>query len=162
MSFVDFCMNVLDVFSRTFLPLATQAGIPVPVVNRHLPLFRRYVDPDEPTMLVSRCARAESPMGRRYIVLLTRQHLVVTTESLILRRARVYLEADVRTLEGVTWSTDLDAAAVDFAVSTRVKRERFSIRALYPRQMWRLEAALGQVFRPAGKRSRSATPIGAF
>lgn len=156
-------MNVLDVFSRTFLPIAAQAGIPVPVLNRHLPVFRRYVDPDEPTMLVSRCARAERPMGRRYIVLLTRSHLVVTTETRLLRRPRVYLEADVRNLEAVTWTTDLAGAAVDFAVSTQAKRERFSIRALYPRQMWRLEAALGQVFRPAsGKRSRAATPVGAF
>jgi hypothetical protein len=142
-------MNVLDVFSRTFLPLAAQAGIPIPVLSRHMPVFRRYVDPDEPTMLVSRCARAERPMGRRYIVMLTKRHLVVTRETPLLRRPKVYLEADVSTLEGVTWTTDLAGAAVDFAVSTAAKRERFSIRALYPRQMWRLEAALGQVFRPS-------------
>ena len=47
-------MDVLDVFSRTFYPLAAQTGIPMRTLRRHLQVYRRYTDGDDSTMLVSR------------------------------------------------------------------------------------------------------------
>ena len=46
----------MNVFSRTFLPAAAEAGVPIATVSRHMPIFRRCVDPDDTTVLVTRCA----------------------------------------------------------------------------------------------------------
>ena len=45
----------MDVFSRTFLPAAAEAGVAIPTVSRHMPIFRRCVEPDDSTVLVTRC-----------------------------------------------------------------------------------------------------------
>jgi len=119
-------------------------------------LFRRYSDADDQTMLVSRCSRPGRPRAGRYLMLLTRQHLVVTRDSAVLHRPRVYLHLPVSKLEAVRWSADPDGALVDLAISTPRGRERFWIRALYAGQMWRLDAALGQVFRHSSAASRFA------
>ena len=153
-------MDVLDLFSRTFLPLAAQAGIPIPTLSRHMPLFRRYADPNDPTMLVTRCARADRPLARPYLLLLTRRHLVVTTESRVLHRPRLHLEARVSALQGVTWQADPSHHSVELAVTTARARERFWIKALHPRQLWRYEAALGYVFRESLE--TTVSPVGAF
>ena len=149
-------MVVLDVFSRTFVPLATQAGIPTRTLRRHMRLFRRYADPNDATMLVGRCVRPGRRRSPSYLMLLTRQQLIVTRESILLHRPRVYLRGPVSELEGVRWSADPGEAVVDLALSTPRGRERFWIRALYTDQMWRLDAALGRVFRNSAAASRFA------
>ena len=45
----------MDVFSRTFLPATSEAGLPITMVSRHMPLVRRCVTPDETAVLVRRC-----------------------------------------------------------------------------------------------------------
>ena len=37
----------MDVFSRTFLPAAAEAGVAIPTVSRHMPIFRRCVEADD-------------------------------------------------------------------------------------------------------------------
>lgn len=151
-------MDVLDLFSRTFLPLAAEAGIPITTMSRHLTLFRRYADPQEPTMLVARCSPAMwSASGRNHLILITRRHLVVTRESRVLHRPRLHLAAALVDLQGVTWCTDFDSRVVELAISTASRRERFRLRSSQLRQMWRLESALGRVFRAQPVPSQIAT-----
>ena len=50
----------MDVFSRTFLPAAAEAGVAIPTVSRHMPIFRRCVEPDDATVLVTRCVSART------------------------------------------------------------------------------------------------------
>jgi hypothetical protein len=147
-------MDVLDVFSRTFLPLAAQAGIPMPTLVRHMPIFRRYVDPGDAAQVVARCSRPESPFAGTHLLLLTKQHLVITSESRLLRRPRVHLEAHVDELETVTWQADPIGTSVDLAVSTPDGRQRFWIRTRHARQLWRLDAALLKVFRASADVAR--------
>src|SRR4051794_39415850 len=90
----------MDVFYRTFLPAAAEAGVPLPAVSRHLPIVRRCVDADDTTVLVNRCAGD-------VLLVLTRRRLVVTRESRFLRRLRLHLNADLRHLSNVTWTPDL-------------------------------------------------------
>src|SRR5262245_18936850 len=118
-------MDVLDVFSRTFYPLAAQTGIPMRTLRRHLQVYRRYTRSDDSTVLVARCARAGRPEAGRYLMLLTRQQLVVTKETSFIRNPRVYLHLPVNELQAVTWSADPDGASVDLAMSTPRGRERF-------------------------------------
>src|SRR5690348_16709606 len=80
----------MDVFSRTFLPAAAEAGVAIPAVSRHIPIFRRCVDPDDTTVLVSRCYRPDAPMAGEFIMLLTRRRLVVTQETKVFHRLRLH------------------------------------------------------------------------
>src|SRR5690242_12588500 len=61
----------MDVFSRTFLPAAAEAGVAIPTVSRHLPVVRRCVEPDETTVLVGRCLRPEAPLAGEFMLVLT-------------------------------------------------------------------------------------------
>jgi len=61
----------MDVFSRTFLPAAAEAGVAIPTVSRHMPVFRRCVEPDDTTVLVSRCYRPDTPLAGEFMLLLT-------------------------------------------------------------------------------------------
>jgi hypothetical protein len=137
----------MDVFSRTFLPAAAEAGVAIPTVSRHMPIFRRCVEPDDSTILVTRCVRPDASMGGDFLMLLTYRRLVVTRESRVLRRLRLHLNADLRHLSNVTWSPDLRKSAVDVA-ATAVDgvRERFRMRLAEPEQVWHFDALLKQVF----------------
>lgn len=95
----------MDVFSRTFLPAAAEAGIPLPTVSRHLPVFRRCVDADDSTVLVTR-VRPASHLGGDFLLLLTTRRLVVTRETKVLHRLQLHLNANLRHLSHVTWCTD--------------------------------------------------------
>jgi hypothetical protein len=147
-------MDVLDPFSRTFLPLAEQAGITAPTVTRHLPLVRAHVDVDDPALLVAQCSRPDRPAGRTHLLVITRRQLVVTSETRLWRRPRVHLASPVEDLESVTWSADPVGAALDLALSTAEGRQRFWIRGLHPRHLWRLDAALLKVFRASADAAR--------
>jgi len=139
----------VDVFSRTFLPAAAEAGVAIPTVSRHLPVFRRCVAADDPTALVARCLRPESPMKGEYLLLLTYKRLVVTYESRVLHRLRLHLNSEIGHLGNVTWNPDPRLAAVELA-ATAVDgvRERFWIRVGQPKQVWHLDALLSHVFKP--------------
>ena len=69
-----------------------------------MPIFRRCVEPDDATVLVSRCFRPEAPMAGEFMLLLTYRRLVVTQETKVFHRLRLHLNV-VRIL-----SEDLRAA----------------------------------------------------
>ena len=138
----------MDVFSRTFLPAAAEAGVAIPTVSRHMPVFRRCVEPDDTTVLVSRCYRPDTPLAGEYMLLLTYRRLVVTQETKIFHRLRLHLNANLRHLSNVTWSPDLAHTAVEVA-ATAVDgvRERFRLRLAEPEAVWHFDSLLEHVFR---------------
>ena len=139
----------MDVFSRTFLPAAAEAGVTIPTVSRHMPIFRRCVDPDDKAVLVGRCYRPEAPLTGEYMLLLTYRRLVVTQETKVFHRLRLHLNANLRHLSNVTWRPDLARPAVEVA-ATAVDgvRERFRMRLGEPEAVWHFESLLQHVFRP--------------
>jgi hypothetical protein len=138
----------MDVFSRTFLPAAAEAGVAIPTVSRHMPVLRRCVEPDDATVLVTRCMRPDRPMTGDFLLLLTYRRLIVTQETRVLHRLRLHLNTDLRHLSNVTWNPDLRQTAVEIA-ATAVDgvRERFWMRLGDPEQVWRFDALLRHVFR---------------
>lgn len=140
----------MDVFSRTFLPAAAEAGVAIPAVSRHIPIFRRCVDPDDTTVLVSRCYRPDAPMAGEFLMVLTYRRLVVTQETKVFHRLRLHLNAHLRHLSNVSWHPDPAHAAVEMA-ATAVDgvRERFRLKLAEPDAVWHFDALLQHVFRPA-------------
>ncbi|MFB9234513.1 hypothetical protein ACFFWC_03010 [Plantactinospora siamensis] len=138
----------MDVFIRTFLPAAAEAGVGIPTVTRHLPVLRRCVEPGDTTVLVTRCTRPERAGQAGYLMLLTERRLVLTTETRFTHRLRLHLNTELRHLDNVTWNPDPRCGLVEFA-ATAVDgiRERFVIRTRQPRQVWRLDALLSHAFR---------------
>ena len=138
----------MDVFSRTFLPAAAEAGVAIPTVSRHMPVFRRCVEPDDTTVLVSRCYRPDTPLAGEYLLLLTYRRLVVTQETKVFHRLRLLLNANLRHLSNVTWTPDHVRSAVELA-ATAVDgvRERFRLRLAEPEAVWRFDSHLEHVFR---------------
>ena len=138
----------MDVFSRTFLPAAAEAGVALATVSRHMPIFRRCVEPDDATVLVTRCVNPDRPLAGEYLLLLTYRRLVVTQETRVLHRLRLHLNANLRHLSDVTWNPDLRTSAVEVA-ATAVDgvRERFRMRVGEPDQVWHFDALLKHVFR---------------
>jgi hypothetical protein len=137
----------MDVFSRTFHPAAADSGVTTALATRHLPIFRRCVEPEDSTLLVTRCALPDAPLPGDFLMLLTHRRLVVTRETRVLRRLRLHLNTTLSQLAHVAWSTDprdgtmeLSATAVDGV------RERFRVRTAEPDHVWQLDALLKQVF----------------
>jgi hypothetical protein len=147
----------MDVFSRTFLPATGEAGISMATISRHLPIFRRCVASDDPTVLVARGLRPDRPLGREFLLLLTYNRLVITQESRVLHRMRLHLNTELRHLTNVTWHPDPRLPAIEFA-ATAVDgvRERFWIHASHPRQVWHLDTLFSHVFRPRLVPARAA------
>jgi hypothetical protein len=150
----------MDVFSRTFLPAAAEAGVAIPTVSRHLPIFRRCVEPDDSTVLVTRCISPDRPLAGDFLLLLTYRRLVVTQETRVLHRLRLHLNANLRHLSDVTWNPDLRMSTVDIA-ATAVDgvRERFRMRLAGPEQVWHFDTLLKHVFRE--RRSPAVLPAAA-
>jgi hypothetical protein len=138
----------MDVFSRTFLPAAAEAGVPIATVSRHLPVVRRCVEPDDSAVLVTRCLRTDQPMAGEFLMVLTHRRLVVTQETRVLHRLRLHLNANLRHLSDVTWNPDSRQSVVEMA-ATAVDgvRERFRMRLGEPEQVWRFDELFTQVFR---------------
>ncbi|MFI5495564.1 hypothetical protein [Actinoplanes sp. NPDC051859] len=138
----------MDVFSRTFLPAAAEAEIAIATVSRHMPIFRRCVEPDDTAVLVTRCANPDRPLAGDFLLLLTYRRLVITQETRVLHRLRLHLNANLRHLSDVTWSPDLRRSAVEVA-ATAVDgvRERFRARVGEPDRVWHFDACLQHVFR---------------
>jgi len=153
----------MDVFTRTFLPAASEAGVAIPTVSRHLPVFRRCVSPDDATALVARCLRPDRPLRGEFLLLLTYRRLVVIQERRLLRRVRLHLNTELRHLNNVSWNPDPRLSAVEL-VATAVDgvRERFWIRTGHPKQVWHVDALFSHVFRPRAtterEESRPAAP----
>lgn len=138
----------MDVFSRTFLPAAAEAGVALPTVSRHLPIFRRCVEPDDTTVLITRCVNPDRPYAGDYLLLLTQRRLIVTHETRWLRRLRLHLNADLRHLSDVSWNPDLRRSAVEVgATAVDGVRERFRVRVPEPERVWHFDALFNQVFR---------------
>ena len=137
----------MDVFSRTFLPAAAEAGVAIPTVSRHLPIFRRCVEPDDATVLVTRCISPDRPLAGEFLLLLTYRRVVVTQETRVLHRLRLHLNANLRHLSNVTWSPTASRTALDIA-ATAVDgvRERFRMRLSSPDTVWHADGLLRQVF----------------
>ena len=137
----------MDVFPRTFLPAAAEAGVSISTVSRHMPILRRCVEPDDAAVLVARCVSPEHPMAGEFILLLTYRRFVVTHETRVLRRLRLYLNANVRHLSDVTWNPDLRQSVIEIA-ATAVDgvRERLLMRLGDPEQVWHFDGLLKHVF----------------
>ena len=138
----------MDVFSRTLLPAAAEAGVPIATVSRHLPVVRRCVEADDPAVLVTRCLRPDQPMAGEFLMVLTYRRLVITQETRVLRRLRLHLNANLRHLSDVSWNPDHRQSVVEMA-ATAVDgvRERFRMRLGEPERVWHFDELLNHVFR---------------
>jgi hypothetical protein len=137
----------MDPFARTFLPAAADAGLDMPAIGRHLPLFRRCLGAD-PVLLVTRCTRPDRPYGE-YVLALTRHRLVVVHESRVVHRVRLHLDAPLDELSEVAWVPDPARATVELA-ATAIDgiRERFAIRLRSREALRVLDARLAELFAP--------------
>lgn len=138
----------MDVFLSTFHPAAEAAGA-TPAANRHLPIFRNCVDPDDPAVLVARCVRPGAPLSGDWFLLLTRRRLVVTQDTRPLHRLRLHLNANLRKLSDVTWRLDLSKPGLELSVTAMDGvRERFRMRLGDSATVWRVEALVRESFAP--------------
>lgn len=120
-------------------------------ISRQIPLFRRCVGLGQTVLLVTRCSRLDRPLSGDHLMLLTRDRLVVTTETRMLHRPRLHLDAAINELRNVVWTADARLTSVELTVTAPDGvRERFLIKVRKPGSVWHLEAAFGYVFRPAG------------
>ena len=145
-------MKQFDPFSRTFLPAAAVAQIPLATVNRHANVLRRCAGSRDAVTVVAPCYRSNQPLGRgrpNNLLMVTRNRLVVTTETPLLRRLRLYLNAELHQLADVTWTAEPEYEAVQLALTAMDgAREHFWIRLASKEQMWRLDDALNAAFSP--------------
>ncbi len=142
----------MDLFARTFLPAAADAGLSMPTISRHIPVFRRCLGPEDMVLMVARCIRPDRVLAGEHLLVLSRNRLVVTHESRVLHRIRLHLDAPIHELSSVLWEADPKTAAVELA-ATAIDgiRERFSIKVRHAKAVWALDAKLGYVFRTAGR-----------
>ena len=111
-------MEPNDDFPRRLLAAARAFGVDPAATGRHLPIMQRCVPADDPIRLLARVDRSADRAC--YLLLLTARRLVVTGESLVLRRRRLHLNAEPRQLLDVLWTPEptlgglaLAATAVD-------------------------------------------------
>jgi hypothetical protein len=136
----------MDVFLSTFHP-AAEAAAALPAVNRHLPIFRRCVDSDDPAVLVARCMRPGASLSGDWFLLMTGRRLVVTQETRPLHRLRLHLNANLRHLSNVTWRLDLSKPGIELAVTAiDGVRERLRMRLGDSGAVWRAESLLRETF----------------
>lgn len=140
----------MDLFTRTFLPAATDAGLAMPTIDRHLPVVRRCLGATDPVLAATRCVLADRPRAGEHLLVLTPHRLVVTYESRLARRVRLHIDAPIHELSQVAWHPDPHQPAVELA-ATAIDgiRERFRIKVRQPKMVWRLDALFGHVFRAA-------------
>lgn len=138
----------MNVFSRTFLPAARDAGLAVSTISRHLPVLRQCVNPSDAVALVTRCFRPERPQRDDFLLLLTRRRLVVTRQSWPLGRLHLHLNTELRHLRDVNWTADPRTCVVALA-ATAVDgvRERFASRVPHPHDLWRVDDLFTRLFR---------------
>jgi hypothetical protein len=147
----------MDVFSRTFLPTATATRMAARSTGRHMPVLRQCVEPDDSTVLMTRCTRPDQPMAGEFLLLLTRRRLVVTQRSRMLHRLRLHLNTNLSHLSNVTWSADERQSALEVGVTAiDGVRERFVIKLAGMEQVWQVEALFKTVFHDRATRRLKA------
>ncbi|WP_433054576.1 hypothetical protein [Dactylosporangium sp. CS-033363] len=138
-------MEALDTFSRTFLPATALAKLPGATVARHVQVLRHCAGDRDAVAVIARCTTDRS---RRNVLMLTRNRLVVTSESAVLRRVSLHLNADLHQLADVAWTPEPARAGIQLGVTAiDGVRENFWIRLGSKAEMWRLDEALKQAFR---------------
>jgi hypothetical protein len=140
-----------DAFSRTYLPAAAEAQIPTATANRHATVLRRCAGTRDTVTVVAPCFRSNrqaSRFGPSNVLMVTARRLVITTQSPILRRLRLHLNAELSQLADVTWTAEPDGAVMQLALTAMDgAREHFWIRMGSREQLQRLNDALTLVFR---------------
>ena len=151
MSMSDSQRRALDGFSKSLLPKAAGSGIPISTVNRHLPIMRSCVGTRDTALVVARCSRTHRPIGRTTgtnLLLLTKTRLVITTESPVLHRLRLYLNANLHHLADVTWTPEPSKRAVHLAATiVDGVREHFWVELGDAEQVIRMDGLLRESFR---------------
>jgi len=149
----DYVAGRVDVFDRTLRAAVAEARLRAEVLSRQVPMLRRLVGAGQAVLLVARCGRLDQPNATDHLMVVTRDRLVVTSQSRSLHRTRVHLNAAVAALLNVRWQPDVGSASVEFA-ATAIDgvRERFLIEAPDAAAVSHIDAVLGYVFRPAGTR----------
>ena len=136
----------MDLFARTFLPAATDAGLDMPTISRHLPTFRRCLGGD-PILLVSRGTRSDRPLSGDHVLALSRSRLVVTHETRLVHKLRVHLDAPIHELADVRWAPDPMLTSIELsATAIDGIRERFTLKVRHPARIWELDETLSYVF----------------
>ncbi|MFI6758093.1 hypothetical protein ACIBF5_02970 [Micromonospora sp. NPDC050417] len=146
----------MDLFFRTFLPAAAEAGLAAPIMSRHLPILRQCVAADDATVLVARCTRPDAPVPGNYLLLLTSRRLVVTQQSRLLQRLSLHLNTELRHLNNITWAPDPRLPALELA-ATAVDgvRERYLLRVGRRQPVAQLDALLNHAFHGGGDAGQS-------
>jgi hypothetical protein len=144
-------MELLDPFSRTFLPAVEAARIPFGAANKHVDVLRRCAGDRDHVVQLAMCHRSHQPLARgrqSHLLMLTRHRLVVTTFSPVLRKLRLCLNAELHHLTDVTWTAEPAERAVQLAVTAiDGGREHFWIRLGCDGQLARLDDVLTEAFR---------------
>ncbi|GAA2368938.1 hypothetical protein [Dactylosporangium salmoneum] len=146
-------MEALDTFSRTFLPATALAKLSRGTIARHVGVLRRCAGDRGAVAVLARC-------GRRSVLMLTRSRLVVTTETGLLRRVGLHLNAELHQVADVTWTPEPDRAGIQLGLTAiDGVRENFWVRLGSTAEMWRLDEALKQAFRTPWGVIEPARPI---
>ncbi len=148
-----------DAFSRTYVPAAAEAQIPTATANRHATVLRRCAGTRDSVTVVAPCFRSNRPLGRfrsTNLIMVTTRRLVITSESPVLRRLQLHLNAELSQLADVTWTAEPDGTVMQLALTAMDGvREHFWLRMGSREQLQRLNDALTRVFRrptPAKRR----------
>jgi hypothetical protein len=132
------------------LVMAADICVPVTTLHRHMPVLRRCLGPDDRAVVIAACARSERPRGRYglgSLLLLTRQRLVVTSESGMLRKLRLHLNADLSQLAEVAWTPEPEQGGIQLsATAVDGIREHFWIRVGGVDQLRKLDSAFRDAF----------------
>jgi hypothetical protein len=155
-----------DAFSRTYLPAAAEAQIGTATANRHATILRRCAGTRDTVTVVARCFRANRParpFGARNLLMVTTRRLVITTQSPILQRLHLHLNAELSQLADVTWTAEADGTLMQLALTAMDgAREHFWIQMGSREQLQRLNDALTLVFRrPTPAKRRVALDLAA-
>src|SRR4051794_27149882 len=113
-------MELLDPFSRTFLPAVAAARIPTGTAKRHVGVLRRCAGDREHVAFLAVCHRSHQPLARGrqdHLLMITRHRLVVTAVSPVLRRLRLCLNAELHHLADVTWTAEPAECAMQLAIT---------------------------------------------
>ncbi|MFC4042246.1 hypothetical protein ACFO1B_27795 [Dactylosporangium siamense] len=150
-------METLDTFSCTFLPATALAKLSAATIRRHVQVLRGCAGDRDTVAVVARCT---SRAARRSVLMLTRNRLVITTESPVLRRVSLHLNADLHQLADVTWTPEPGRTGIQLGVTAiDGVRENLWVRLPDKTEMWRLDEALKQAFRtPWGQIAAASTP----
>ena len=117
----------MDLFARTFLPAAADAGLSMPTISRHIGIFRRCVGQNTPVLAVAHCVRADRPLAGPHVLVLSTHRLVVTHESRVVHRIRLHLDTALAEMSGISWTADPRRGALEF-VATAIDRSSSTTR----------------------------------